>query len=117
MYVVVIGDCDLEDFSQETDDKESMIPAVVGVAEDATPPPQSLLLMFSHTGVEAATKRQLEIGCIKSGQVKKTTGDFTFDMPHAANSFTKCFTFDVLKVHLFFACGSICIHHCQMILH
>ena len=94
-----------EDFP--ADDKQSMIPTdLPSVAEEPSPPPtKPLLVMFTHfTGRRAGSakqvlKREIEIGCIKSNLVKKTTGDFSIDAMPATNPFAKAFTFDVMKVH------------------
>lgn len=96
----------VEDFP--ADDKESMIPAAhpPGTEESAPPPTHPLLVMFTHsTGASASSakqvmRREIEIGCIKSSLVKKTTGDFSIDVMAAANPFAKSFTFDITKVNV-----------------
>lgn len=100
LYVKLISEGDMqEDFPASS--KESMIPALP-VAEDIAPPTQPLLVMFTHNrGADSAKqvmKRELEIGCIKSNLVKKTSGEFSIDMASAANPSAKSFSFDTLKV-------------------
>ena len=100
-------------------DKESMIPALPDT-EDA---PKPLLVMFTHHSEhiserqgegqpegeterekrEKGIQRQLEIGCVKSGLVKKNSGDFSIDIMVASNPFAKCFNFDTLKVLIYFS--------------
>ena len=99
LYVKLISEGDMqEDFPASS--KESMIPAL-SVAEDIAPPTQPLLVMFTHKrSADSAkvTKRELEIGCIKSNLVKKTSGEYSFDMTSATNPSAKSFSFDTLKV-------------------
>lgn len=101
LYVKLISEGDMqEDFPANS--KESMIPALSTVAEDIAPPTQPLLVMFTHNrGADSAKqvmKRELEIGCIKSSLVKKTSGEFSIDMTSTANPSAKAFSFDTTKV-------------------
>lgn len=103
MYINVLNEEGCKDSLVE--DKESMIPALVDTDSSASPPPpQPLLVMFTYRSkvVDSSkhniTRREIEIGCIKSNQVKKNTGDFSIDAASASNPFSKCFTFDTFKV-------------------
>lgn len=102
MYVNVPETGSNRDEHLLTLEKDSMIPTLPGAEQ----PPQPLLIMFTHQSQEDAvadsakppTRRELEIGCIKSNQVKKLTGEFSIDTLPGSNPFSKCFTFDMLKV-------------------
>lgn len=101
MYVSVLDDSQDQQPSLLVEDKDSMIPTL----PDQEEPPTPLLLMFTHlsegTGTDSAkqaTKCELEIGCVKSSQMKKTSWEFSIDPLPASNPFSKCFSFDVLKV-------------------
>lgn len=108
MYIRLLSESESEDEDNgrgKSDDKESLIPTSLPTApEDSTPPPpQSLLVMFVHkrkTDSESVTRRTIEVGCIKSNLVKKTTGDFSIDT-QSTNPFAKCFTFDAMKVSIY----------------
>ena len=107
MYVCLMSEHETEE-ERRSVDKESLLPTCLppGPEDTTPPPPQPLLLMFIHKGGAdlPPTRRGLEIGCVKSSLVKKTTGDFTIDAQTASNPFAKCFTFDTVKVGLDMAC-------------
>ena len=109
MYVRVVSEGTMiEDFPP--DSKESLIPAAPPSAteEPASPPTQPLLVMFvlstGKTSKQILT-REVEIGCVKSNLVKKTSGDFSIDLVQASNPFIKAFTFDIMKVGIWLAIG------------
>lgn len=108
MYVGVVGEgvANKDDEHSLVGEKESMLPTL----PDTEEPPTPLLLMFTHhseaDSAKQPTRREVKIGCVKSNQVKKSSGEFSIDTMAASNAFAKCFTFDVLKVmHACHTCG------------